>query len=814
MRATVEEMVGLILTGCFRNWHDWCNAVDIIYLQHCKLHKRRRVVSQTAKKSRASDSAKMKQASEAAAVKAEAQARADKERLIRVGWDIAGLVLLVLGALSLLAVLGITHGKVVDAGAAFLRRWFGYGRIVVAASVFAAGWLLLLWRKNQARHVNILRVVLVEFAFFLLLGSLSAFFKDTVSSVNTGMSAGGISGYGVAFPLISLITRVPAALLLLLLGLLALLFGFDLVGKLDRWARTKLGEPTQTPPPLPQIQEAQPTATALQAQPKPSGQKPVRKPLGQAELPLKYRKNYAEMEEDTLQKPTKYQRPEGLPPLTLLENEKSVSTNQAAINMNAGLLEKTLSEFGIPARVVGYQVGPTVTQYAVEPGYIEKIGQEGKQKVRISKISALSKDLALALKAERLRIVAPVPGKSYVGIEVPNTEHMLVRLRPLLESEAFANVNSPLAIPLGRGVSGEPVVSDLASMPHLLIAGTTNSGKSICIGSITMSLVLNNHPDDLKLVMIDPKRVELKRFSGLPHLYGEVETEVERIMGVLRWATTEMESRYRLLQTFGARNLDSYNDKMVKAGKPKLPRIVILIDELADLMLNSAQQTQDQIVRLAQKARAIGIHLVVATQRPSVDVVTGVIKANFPTRIAFTVASQVDSKVILDKSGAETLLGKGDMLFDHPETGLQRAQGALITDQEIRAVVKWWNENTDPKHKQRLDIPAPELNKPAPQPTTTTSGAELDADAPWEDVIQQDQPQDSDETLINQAIDLVRRSRRASASYLQRHMRLGYPRAAWLIDQLEARGVLGPAQGGGKDREILIEPPEPEEEDE
>jgi S-DNA-T family DNA segregation ATPase FtsK/SpoIIIE len=238
------------------------------------------------------------------------------------------------------------------------------------------------------------------------------------------------------------------------------------------------------------------------------------------------------------------------------------------------------------------------------------------------------------LKAERLRIVAPVPGKSYVGVEVPNTEHMLVRLRPLLESEEFARVNSPLAIPLGRGVSGEPIVSDLSTMPHLLIAGTTNSGKSICIAAITMSLVLNNHPEDLKLVMIDPKRVELRRFSGLPHLYGDVETEVERIMGVLRWATTEMENRYRLLESIRARNLDSYNAKMVKAGKPKLPRIVILIDELADLMLNSADQTQDQIVRLAQKARAIGIHLVVATQRPSVDVVTGVIKANFPTRIA------------------------------------------------------------------------------------------------------------------------------------------------------------------------------------
>lgn len=770
-------------------------------------------MSQTDSKSRSNESAKMKQAAVAAAREAEAQAQANKARLIRVGWDFAGLVLLVLGALLLLAVLGVTHGKVVDAGAAMLRRWFGFGRFIVAGAVFAAGWLLLLWRKNQARHVSILRVIVVEIAFFLLVGSLSAFFKDSVSTVNAGTSAGGISGYGIAFPLISLITRIPAGILLLVLGLIALLFGFDLVGKLDRWAKTKLGEPVQTVQQPPKIQEAPPSISTVKPQPAAAEQKLVRKPLGQAQLPLQYRKNYAEMEEDEIQTPIKYHRPEGLPPLTLLENEKTVATNQATINMNAGLLEKTLTEFGVPAKVVGYRVGPTVTQYAVEPGYIEKFGQDEKQKVRISKISGLSKDLALALKAERLRIVAPVPGKSYVGVEVPNTEHMLVRLRPLLESEEFARINSPLAIPLGRGVSGEPVVSDLSTMPHLLIAGTTNSGKSICIAGITMSLVLNNHPDDLKLVMIDPKRVELKRFSGLPHLYGEVETEVERIMGVLRWATTEMENRYRLLETTRARNLDSFNAKMAKAGKPKLPRIVILIDELADLMLNSAEQTQDQIVRLAQKARAIGIHLVVATQRPSVDVVTGVIKANFPTRIAFTVASQVDSRVILDQPGAETLLGRGDMLFVHPETGLQRSQGVMITDSEIRSVIKWWAENTDARQKQQLDLPAPEPAKSAVKPAETTTAVPVEENAPWEEVIQDSQPEDSDETLINQAIELVSRSRRASASYLQRHMRLGYPRAAWLIDQLEARGVLGPAQSGGKDREILLDPPEAEEEE-
>lgn len=282
-----------------------------------------------------------------------------------------------------------------------------------------------------------------------------------------------------------------------------------------------------------------------------------------------------------------------------------------------------------------------------------------------------------------------------MGVEVPNTVHTIVKLKPILESENFTRVNSPLALPLGRDVSGQPLVSDLATMPHLLIAGTTNSGKSICIAAMTTCLVMNNKPEDLKLVMIDPKMVELNRFNGLPHLLGQVETDVERIMAVLRWAVTEMDYRYKLLESAHARNLDSYNTKMERSGQSKLPRVVIMIDELADLMMSAPEQTEAALVRLAQKSRAVGIHLVVATQRPSTDVVTGIIKANFPTRIAFTVASSVDSRVILDANGAETLLGKGDMLFLHPEIGIsQRSQGVLVSDQELERVIRWWQEHT------------------------------------------------------------------------------------------------------------------------
>jgi len=329
-------------------------------------------------------------------------------------------------------------------------------------------------------------------------------------------------------------------------------------------------------------------------------------------------------------------------------------------------------------------------------------------------------------------------------------------------------------------------------MPHLLIAGTTNSGKSVCIAAITACLVMNNKPDDLRLVMIDPKRVELTRFNGLPHLLGPVETDLERIGSQLRWAVSEMENRYKILEEAHSRNLDTYNARMLHSGKPTLPRMVIIIDELADLMLSSPEETDRALVRLAQKARAVGMHLIVATQRPSVDVITGNIKANFPARIAFTVASLMDSRVILDSPGAETLLGKGDMLFLNPQTGqLQRSQGVYISDAEISRIIAWWQ----PQTQKSAASPAPQTEKTALPDESPTS--------PWEQQVSED-AQDGDEGLIKQAIDVLRRTNRASASFLQRQLHLSYPRAAWLIDELENRGIIGPAQSGGKNRQILL----------
>jgi S-DNA-T family DNA segregation ATPase FtsK/SpoIIIE len=452
--------------------------------------------------------------------------------------------------------------------------------------------------------------------------------------------------------------------------------------------------------------------------------------------------------------------------------------------------------------VVDFRAGPAVTQFAVEPGFLEHAGPDDevrRQKVRVSQISALASDLALALSAPTIRIEAPVPGQAYVGIEVPNRRPAMVRLRPILESDTFQSIGSPLAIALGRDVAGAPVAADLAAMPHLLIAGTTGSGKSVCITALTTCLVTNNSPEDLRLVLIDPKMVELVRFNGLPHLLGKVETELERIVGVLRWCTVEMDRRYRLLEEAKARDLEAYNRKARRTrALERLARIVVMIDELADLMMMAPDQTERTLVRLAQMARATGIHLVVATQRPSTDIVTGLIKANFPARISFAVASSIDSRVILDGAGAETLLGRGDMLFLSPEAAAPaRLQGAFVSDQEIERLVDYWKQET------------------------AEAGPEAEpARAPWEELLSRQADLGERDEILERAVELVKQTGMASASMLQRRLRIGYPRAARLMDELEELGVVGRSQSGGRTREVLVgdeeeeAAPDNEEEDE
>lgn len=477
-------------------------------------------------------------------------------------------------------------------------------------------------------------------------------------------------------------------------------------------------------------------------------------------------------------------RPDDLPPLTLLRTETAQRGGQPDARQRAQLLKQTLAEFGVPVEVVSIKEGPTVTQFGLEPGEVVKElrgGEVVRRRVSVHSIQRLSNDLALALAAASIRIEAPVPGRPYVGIEIPNAAKTMVTLRGVLESAEFAKVRSPLAVALGRDVAGDPVVADLARLPHLLIAGATGSGKSVCINAIVASLLMNNGPERVRFLMVDPKMVELPAYNGIPHLYGSVITDAAQVTGALAWLTLQMDDRYRAFAERGARNIEEYNQKLGRAKSVEpLPYIILVIDELADLMMTAAYDVERQICRLAQMARATGIHLVLATQRPSVDVITGLIKANFPARIAFAVTSQIDSRVILDTPGAERLLGRGDMLFMAPDSAkLARIQGCFVSDQEIDGIVNFWKTS-----RGEDDPPAADR-----------------AEAPWAGLIAA--ADDSKDELLERALELLQTKHQISTSMLQRQLRIGYPRAARLMEQLEEMGAVGPDEGGGRSREVL-----------
>jgi DNA segregation ATPase FtsK/SpoIIIE, S-DNA-T family len=466
------------------------------------------------------------------------------------------------------------------------------------------------------------------------------------------------------------------------------------------------------------------------------------------------------------------------------------SVNEEFIQQRSRLIAETLASFGAPVQVVEINRGPTITQFGVEPLYLET--RTGRIKVRVNKIASLADDLALALAAPRIRIQAPVPGHSYVGIEVPNDEMTMVTLRDILESDTFQRNKSALRMALGRDVTGHPITTSLENMPHLLIAGTTGSGKSVCVNSILASFLMYNSPDELRLILVDPKRVEMTGYNGIPHLLSPVVVEIDRVIGALQWMTREMDKRYHMFAQVGSRNIADYNTKMKLQGGRKLPFLVIVIDELADLMLVAPGETEQTITRLAQLARATGIHMILATQRPSVDVVTGLIKANFPARIAFAVASNTDSRVILDQPGAERLLGRGDMLFQAPDAAsAQRLQGVFVSDQEIQNLVEFW--------RAQVGAPNPYAAPGAPV-DIPRSDTPLKQTAMFEDMSPADTNSDP---LLPDAIDLVRREGRASVSMLQRRMRIGYTRAARIVDMMEDKGIVGPPEGTTQMRQIL-----------
>ncbi|SMC24509.1 DNA translocase FtsK [Desulfacinum hydrothermale DSM 13146] len=481
-----------------------------------------------------------------------------------------------------------------------------------------------------------------------------------------------------------------------------------------------------------------------------------------------------------------------LPPIKLLDfyDSEVAQPDPTFLEEKARVLEEKLADFGVQGQVVGISPGPVITmyEYAPAPG------------IKISRIVGLADDLSMGLKAESVRVVAPIPGKAAIGIEIPNEHRASVSLRSIIESKPFVSSTFPLTLALGKDITGQPVVTNLTRMPHLLIAGATGTGKSVCINAMLLSLLYRNTPETLRLLMIDPKRIELSSYEKIPHLLHPVVTEPKMATRALRWVVQEMELRYKLLADKNVRNIESYNRLMAKADPRKelhqgeasetangtvldhhhLPYIVVVIDELADLMMVASREVEEYITRLAQMARAAGIHLVLATQRPSVDVLTGIIKANIPTRISFQVSSKVDSRTILDTNGAESLLGSGDMLFLPPGTAkLQRIQGAFVSDTEVERITSFWKEqelDADPM-AERVNFDDPEAG--------------------------QDIPEDDLDEKYEEAVRLVVESRQASISMIQRRLRIGYNRAARMIEIMEQQGIVGPSDGS-KPREVLV----------
>ncbi len=469
-----------------------------------------------------------------------------------------------------------------------------------------------------------------------------------------------------------------------------------------------------------------------------------------------------------------------LPPIDILEHATEIEFSPADNDKRAKLIEEALGSYGVEAKVVQINPGPTVTQFGVEPGWDKKtrevkerdkdgsikIKQEevSRTRVKVERITSLANDLALTLSAPSLRIEAPVPGKGIVGIEVPNTISSVVSLRDVVETSAFQKLKakSKLTLGLGKGAGGEAAAGDLSKMPHLLIAGATGSGKTVCLNTIVCSLLLHNTPDEVQFIMVDPKRVELTPFNSIPHLAAPVIVDTEKALVALRWLSQEMDRRYKVMATANVRNIDGYNKN--KTGAERMSYLILIIDELADLMMTSSNEVEHNLCRLAQLARATGIHLVVATQRPSVDVITGLIKANFPTRISFAVTSQVDSRTILDSVGAERLLGKGDMLYAPTEADKpKRLQGCFVSDAEVERLVYFWNS----QQKER-------------KPTLNIEEIAVAASK---------REGESADPLMEEARKLAREHEHISTSFLQRRLRIGYPRAARIMDQLEEEGV-------------------------
>ena len=708
--------------------------------------------------------------------------------------DFLGLLLTVIGVLLILGLASTERSLLLGGFMELLAQLFGWGVYVLPVTLIIVGGWLIFRKVERLPRFSLERVVGIGLLFLLLLTLLHASVaapENAEAEAAKGIGGGAIGGLFVRLLWLGLGSG-GAIVAMLAWMTIAMAMTLDVsVQQLFGW----MG------PSLRRFQATLKNASTAPVPEAPARRIPITTHL-QNEGPAGNGNGLTPIETETTE-PASVLSAE--PPITttaapviqwslpkvedILETGTAPSVNEDFIQKRARLIEDTLASLGAPAQVVAISRGPAITQFGVEPLFVES--RTGRTRVRVSKIASLSDDLALALAAPRIRIEAPVPGHGYVGIEVPNEEMALVALRDIVESETFVRKHKPLAFALGRDVAGHPIVADLESMPHLLIAGTTGSGKSVCVNAILTCMLLHNTPDDLRLVLVDPKRVELTNYNGIPHLLGPVVVEMERVVGALQWMTREMDKRYHQFAQAGARNIGDYNGRMKLQGGKKLPALIIIIDELADLMMIAPDETEKTITRLAQLARATGIHMVLATQRPSVDVVTGLIKANFPARIAFAVASGVDSRVILDQPGAERLLGRGDMLYQAPDApSPNRLQGVFVSDKESQALVEYWHAQAGGEVSAYAVAGAPMDPLPA--------GAPLKQAPLWET-----EKESEGDPLYDESVDIVRRQGRASVSMLQRRLRIGYTRAARLVDRMQDNGVVGPPEGGLGNRKIL-----------
>lgn len=768
--------------------------------------------------------------------------------------DIVGIIMIVIGLLSLFSLFSADQSPLLAAWLNMLSQIAGWGRFGLPVGlIVVGGWIVLRKFGDKLPRVEFERLTGIILLYLALLVSLHFYAAPSNELIWPTARTGEGGGFVGAFFLSALFAALGTLgtfVVLVAWWVLAVVFTLglsvpELVALISNVFQNLRGQaPAQ---PLPPINNRRPTESV---QPRPvmppvATSPEAKRPLAPANNTPKIAPAAPPVVPPAANTPNPaYDQPLviggeqvwELPQMEeILENGTESGADDEFDRKRVQIIEQTLASFGAPVKVVEINRGPTITQFGVEPDFVETRGGK-RTKVKVGKITALADDLALALSAKSIRIEAPVPGKGYVGIEVPNESAALVALRDVMESEQFENLRGTLRLALGQDVSGTAIVADLANMPHMLIAGTTGSGKSVCVNGIIAALLLQNTPDDLKILMVDPKRVELTGYNGIPHLAMPVVVELERVVASLQWVMREMDERYRKFAKIGGRNITDYNERAKANGEKKLPYLIVIIDELADLMMMAPDETERIITRLAQLARATGIHMILATQRPSVDVVTGLIKANFKSRVAFAVASGTDSRVILDQPGAERLLGRGDMLFQPPDAPAPiRSQGIYVSDTELQRLTRYWKGargfeahttnvgdtavtppvgtpvNTDnfvavgPGVRPTLGPMSTPPITGVRQGVSNLTPSAIEQKPLW-DPAQFGEPlgkPDGEDELLAEAIKAVREMKKASISLLQRRLRIGYTRAARLIDVLEEKGIIGPAKPGAQQREVI-----------